>query len=126
MIVKTILAIIAACALGTPVAFAQWSPTSTNTKTVHITPALSETGAVVANYIPGRSLRLAEGKNLRLRKAGAIPSEFKTPGPIRIVDKEGHVLPPSDLKHGTLVHVYYTGAGDHKVVQKIVVDQNIG
>ena len=120
---KKLLAIVAACALAAPVAMAQYGVK--DTKTVQVTPSLKETGAIVANYTPGQSLRLEEGKNLRVRKEGAIPTEFKTPGTIKIVDKQGNVVPPSDLKNGTRVHVYYTGSGDNKVVQKVVVDQNV-
>ena len=112
---KKTLAIIAACALATPVAMAQWGKT-TNTGKTQVTPALTETGAIVADYTPNQTLRL--------RKAGAMPTEFKTPGNIMIVDKQGKAVPPANLRNGTRVHVYYTGSGDNKVVQKVVVDEN--
>ncbi len=108
------------CALVTPFAFAQTSTTTTEqttttepTTTTTQTTTTSATGTVTT-YEPGKTIvvRGEEG-----------PVSFALGTAARIVNGAGNVV-TSALRPGQRVHVYYTGTGDTRVVDHVVVDED--
>ena len=109
-----------ACALIAPLAFAQTSSTekkqgSSTAETVTVTGtiiAASEEGAA-ANYQPVKTLVIRED-------ASNKPGRYVLNGPGHIVNKAGEVIQTA-IKPGTRVRVYYSGTGDSRIVDHVVV-----
>ena len=97
---RTIIALV--CALVAPVAFAQTSTTTTTT------------AGTVTTYEPGKTIVV---------KSDEGPVSFALGTAARIVNGAGHVV-KSALRPGQRVHVYYTGTGETRVVDHVVVDED--
>ncbi len=115
---KTIITL--ACALIAPLAFAQTSSTekkqgSTTAETVTVTGTIitaTEEGAA-ANYQPVKTIVIREdGSNQ--------PGRYVIKGPGRVVNKAGEVF-QTKVKPGTRVRVYYSGKGESRIVDHVVV-----
>ena len=116
---KTAIGILV-CALLAPVAFAQTSSKGkrqgataeqiTVTGTTIITK--TEEGAA-ANYQPVKTLVVREDNS---NKSG----RYVLNGPGRVVNKTGEIIQTA-IKPGARVRVYYTGAGDLRSVDHVVV-----
>ena len=115
---KTIVTL--ACALIAPMAFAQTSSTekkqgSSTVETVTVTGTIitaTEEGSA-DNYQPVKTLVIRED-------ASNKPGRYVLNGPGRIVNKTGEVVQTA-IKPGTRVRVYYSGTGDSRMVDHVVV-----
>jgi len=116
---KTLIALV--CALVTPLAFAQTSTTTTEQTTTNTQPTTTtqttttkKTEGTVTTYEPGKTIVV---------KSDQGPVSFALGTAARVVNGAGHVV-KSALKPGQRVHVYYTGAGETRVVDRVVVDED--
>jgi hypothetical protein len=117
---KKTLVILACSALFAPLAFAQTRSTTTGQTATTIEP-ITITGKVITateegsatNYQPAGTLVVREDRS---NKAG----NYVFYGPGHIVDKTG-VPVRTAVKPGARVRVYYTRAGDQRVVDHVVV-----
>jgi len=114
---KIIIALV--CALVAPLAFAQTSTTTTEQTTTTEPTTTTETTTTsttgtVTTYEPGKTIvvRGEEG-----------PVSFALGTAARIVNGAGNVV-TSALRPGQRVHVYYTGTGETRVVDHVVVDED--
>ena len=112
---KTIVTL--ACALLATLTFAQTSPTAKEkTKTGTQPTTTTETTATysagtVSTYTPGKTIVVQT--NL-----GA--ASFVLGTSTRIVDGAGHIV-TSELRPGQRVRVYYTGTGNTRTVERVIV-----
>ena len=113
---RTIIALV--CALVAPVAFAQTSTTTTEQTTTEPTTTTqtttTTTAGTVTTYEPGKTIVV---------KSDEGPVSFALRTAARIVNGAGHVV-KSALRPGQRVHVYYTGTGETRVVDHVVVDED--
>ncbi|TMP96812.1 MAG: hypothetical protein E6L07_04225 [Verrucomicrobia bacterium] len=113
---RTIIALV--CALVAPVAFAQTSTTTTEQTTTEPTTTTqtttTTTAGTVTTYEPGKTIVV---------KSDEGPVSFALGTAARIVNGAGHVV-KSALRPGQRVHVYYTGTGETRVVDHVVVDED--
>ena len=115
---KTIVTL--ACALIAPMAFAQTSSTekkqgSSTVETVTVTGTIitaTEEGSA-ANYQPVKTLVVREDKSNK-------PGRYELNGAGRVVNKKEEIV-QNAIKPGTRVRVYYTGTGDLRLVDHVVV-----
>src|SRR5436190_5601328 len=112
---KTIVTL--ACALIAPLAFAQTSTTTTEQTTTTQPTTTTETtttntAGTVTTYEPGKTIVV---------KSGEGPVSFALGTTARIVNGAGNVV-KSALKPGQRVRVYYTGTGDTRAVEHVVVE----
>ena len=112
---KTIVAL--ACALIAPLGFAQTGTTTTKETTTGTQPTTATeatttyTAGTVTTYKPGKTIVVES--NL-----GAATFALGTAA--RIVDGAGHVV-SSELRPGQRVRVYYTGTGNTRAVERVIV-----
>jgi len=114
---RTIIAVV--CALVAPVAFAQTSTTTTEQTTTTEPTTTTQTtttttAGTVTTYEPGKTIVV---------KSDEGPVSFALGTAARIVNGAGHVV-KSALRPGQRVHVYYTGTGETRVVDHVVVDED--
>ena len=109
-----------ACALITPLAFAQTTTTTTEkTTTANPVTTTSETSTTyttgtVSTYEPGKIIVV---------KSEEGPVSFALHTPARVVNAAGTVV-KTVLTPGKKVKVYYSGNGDTRVVERVVVDED--
>jgi ABC-type Fe3+-hydroxamate transport system substrate-binding protein len=111
---KSIL--ILACALIAPIAFAQTSTTTTETTAtapVTSTETTTYSSGTVTTYEPGKTIVV---------KGPEGPVDFVLGTTARILDGAGKIV-TAPLRAGQKVRVYYTGAGEKRVVERVVVDE---
>src|SRR5881409_4428340 len=114
---KTIIGLI--CALVTPLAFAQTSTTTTeettttNKPVTETTTSTTYTAGTVTTYEPGKTIVV---------KSDQGPVSFALGTAARVVNGAGHVV-KSALRPGQRVRVYYTGTGDTRAVEHVVVEE---
>jgi ABC-type Fe3+-hydroxamate transport system substrate-binding protein len=111
---KTIVTL--ACALIASLAFAQTSTTSTE-QTTTTQPTTTQTtttytAGTVTTYTPGKTIVVQSNQGLVSFALGAAA---------RIVNSAGHVV-TSTLKPDQRVRVYYTGTGDTRVLDHVIVE----
>ena len=104
------------CALIAPLAFAQTKATKTQ-KTTTTQPATTETATtytagVVTTYQPGKTIVINSTQG---------PVSFALGTSARIVNSAGNVV-TSALNPGQRVRVYYTGTGEKRAVERVVVE----
>ena len=114
MVKKTIVTL--ACALIAPLAFAQASTTTTEQTTTQPTTTTETTttytAGTVTTYEPSKTIVV---------KSDQGPVSFALGTAARIVNGAGNVV-TSALKPGQRVRVYYTGTGEMRVVDHVVVE----
>jgi hypothetical protein len=113
---KTILGL--ACALITPLAFAQTSTTTTEQTTTQPTTTTTSTSTTyaagtVTTYTPGKTIVV---------KSTEGPVSFALGTAANIVDAAGKVV-TAPLRAGQKVRVYYTGTGDSRTVERVIVEE---
>ena len=113
---KTIITV--GCALIAPLAFAQTSTTTETTKTNPVTG--TTTTETTTTYSAGTVSTYTPGKTI-IVKGEEGPVEFALKAPIRVVNAAGNVVKAA-ITPGQKVKVYYTGTGDTRVVERVVVD----
>jgi hypothetical protein len=105
------------CAMIAPLAFAQTKKTKVQ-QTTAIQPAAttetatSYTAGTVRKYEPGRTIMIDSTQG---------PLSFALGASARIVNNAGNVV-TSELKPGQRVRVYYTGTGEKRMVERVVVE----
>lgn len=107
-----------ACALIAPIAFAQTSTTTTETSTA-VAPTTSTTtesttysAGTVTTYEPGKTVVV---------KSEQGPVSFALGTAARVVDGAGKIV-TAPLRSGQKVRVYYTGNGEKRVVERVIVE----
>ncbi|MEY2546192.1 MAG: hypothetical protein QOG48_1309 [Verrucomicrobiota bacterium] len=105
-----------ACALIAPVAFAQTSTTVTEQTTAPATTTTTESttysAGTVSTYEPGKTV---------IVKSEQGPVSFALGTAARIVDGAGKIV-TAPLRAGQKVRVYYTGTGEKRVVERVLVE----
>src|SRR5438132_8208806 len=113
---KTIVTL--ACALIAPLAFAQTSTTTTEQTTTATQP--TTTTETTTTYTAGTVTTYEPSKTIVV-KSDQGPVSFALGTAARIVNGAGNVV-TSALKPGQRVRVYYTGTGETRVVNHVVVE----
>ena len=113
---KTIITL--ACALLATLGFAQTSPTTKEqTKTGTQPTTATET---TATYTAGTVTTYKSGKTIVVQ-SNLGPVSFALGTAARIVDSAGHIV-TSELRPGQRVRVYYTGTGETRAVERVIVE----
>ncbi len=112
---KSILTL--ACALIAPLAFAQTSTTTTEQTT---TTAPATTTETTTTYSAGTVTTYEPGKTIVV-KSEQGPVSFALGTAARIVDGAGRIV-TAPLRSGQKVKVYYTGNGEKRVVERVLVE----
>ncbi len=100
-------------------AFAQ---TSTTTERTTTTTAPATTTQTTTTYSAGTVTTYEPGKTIVV-KSEEGPVSFALGTAARIVDGAGKIL-TAPLRSGQKVKVYYTGTGEKRVVERVVVDED--
>ena len=105
------------CVMIAPLAFAQTKKTkvqqTTSTQPAATTEtATSYTAGTVRKYEPGKTMMIDSTQG---------PVSFALGASARIVDNAGNAV-ASPLKPGERVRVYYTGTGQNRMVERVVVE----
>jgi hypothetical protein len=112
---KTIIALV--CALVAPWAFAQTSTTTTEQTTTQPTTTTETT----TTYTAGTVTTYEPGKTVVVRSDQG-PVSFALGTAARIIDTTGKVV-TAPLRAGQKVRVYYTGPGEKRVVERVIVEE---
>jgi hypothetical protein len=111
---KTIITL--GCALIAPLAFAQVSTTTTEQTTTQPATTTETTttysSGTVTTYTPGKTIVV---------KSDAGPVSFALGTAANVVDAAGKIV-TAPLRAGQKVRVYYTGTGDKRVVERVIVE----
>ena len=116
---KTIIGLV--CALVTPLAFAQTSTTTTEETTTSTKPATTTETTTTTTYTAGTVTTYEPGKTVVV-KSDQGPVSFALGTAARIVDGAGKVV-TAPLRAGQKVRVYYTGPGEKRVVERVIVEE---
>ena len=108
-----------ACALITPLAFAQTSTTTTEQTTTSTQP--TTTTDTTTTYTTGAVTTYEPGKTIVV-KSDQGPVSFALGTAARIVDTAGKVV-TAPLRAGQKVRVYYTGPTESRSVERVVVEE---
>jgi ABC-type Fe3+-hydroxamate transport system substrate-binding protein len=106
-----------ACAMIAPIAFAQTSTTATEQTT---TTAPATTTETTTTYSAGTVTTYEPGKTIVV-KSDAGPVSFALGTAARIVDGAGKIV-TAPLRSGQKVRVYYTGTGEKRAVERVLVE----
>ena len=109
--------IILVCALITPLAFAQRSTTTEQPTTTQPTTTRETT----TTYTAGTVDVYRPGKTIVVRSTQG-PVSFALGAAARIVNGAGNVI-TSTLTPGQRVRVYYSGTGETRVVDRVMVEE---
>jgi hypothetical protein len=105
------------CVLATPFAFAQTTTTTTEQTTTQPTTTTETTttytAGTVNTYEPGKTIVV---------KSDEGPVSFALGTAARVVNGAGKVVSAA-LRPGERVRVYYTGTGNTRVVERVVVEE---
>ena len=107
-----------ACAMIAPIAFAQTSTTTTEQTTTAAAPAT--TTETTTTYSAGTVTTYEPGKTIVV-KSDAGPVSFALGTAARIVDGAGKIV-TAPLRSGQKVRVYYTGTGEKRAVERVLVE----
>ena len=59
-----------------------------------------------------------------MKTTAADPISYALGKTVRYVNRAGHEIKESMIRPGARVHVYYDGAGETRVVNRVVVDED--
>ena len=107
-----------ACAMIAPIAFAQTSTTTTEQTTTAAAPATTTETTTI--YSAGTVTTYEPGKTIVV-KSDAGPVSFVLGTAARIVDGAGKIV-TAPLRSGQKVRVYYTGTGEKRAVERVLVE----
>jgi hypothetical protein len=113
---KSILTV--AFAMITPLAFAQTTTTTERTTTTELPSATTQT--TTTTYTAGAITTYEPGKTIVV-KSHEGPVSFVLGTAARIVDGAGRII-TAPLRAGQKVRVYYSGTGNDRVVERVVVE----
>lgn len=109
-----------ACAMIAPVAFAQTSTTTTDqTTTVNPATGTAQT-TTTTTYSSGTVTTFEPGKTIVV-KSEEGPVSFALNAPVRVVNAAGNVVKAA-ITPGQKVKVYYTGTGEKRIVERVIVE----
>ena len=108
-----------ACALIASVGFAQTGITSKQTTTV--TEPTTSTQTTTTTYESGTVTTYEPGKRIVVRDEHQGPLSFALGTAAHVVDAAGHVV-TAPIRAGQHVRVYYTGPREHRVVERVIVE----
>ena len=106
------------CALIAPLAFAQTSTTTTEQTTATGPVTTTETNTT---YSAGTVTTYEPGREIVVKSDEGGPVRFALGTAARIVNGAGRVV-TAPLRAGQKVRVYYTGAGERRVVERVQVE----
>ena len=109
-----------ACALIAPLAFAQTSTTTTEESTTTAPGAATTTTSESTTYSAGTVTTYEPGKTVVV-KSEQGPVSFALGTAARIVDGAGKIV-TAPIRAGQKVRVYYTGTGEKRVVDRVIVE----
>jgi ABC-type Fe3+-hydroxamate transport system substrate-binding protein len=115
---KSIL--ILACAAIAPFAFAQTSTTTTEKTTTTAPSSATTTTTESTTYSAGTVTTYEAGKRIVV-KSPEGPVDFVLGTTARILDGAGKIV-TAPLRADQKVRVYYTGTGEKRVVERVVVE----
>jgi ABC-type Fe3+-hydroxamate transport system substrate-binding protein len=115
---KTILTL--ACATIAPIAFAQTSNTTTTQTTTAAAPVVTNE-TTTTTYSAGTVSTYEPSKTIIVKDESGGPVRFALGTAARIVNKAGDVVTTA-IKPGQRVRVYYTGTGEKRVVERVIVE----
>ncbi len=118
---KTIVTL--ACALIAPLAFAQTGTTTTQSTSTNPVTGSSETTTTTTST-DGTVSTFTPGKTIVVKTTAADPISYALGKTVRYVNKAGREIKEEMIKPGARVHVYYDGAGETRVVSRVVVDDD--
>ena len=107
-----------ACALVAPMAFAQTSTTTTESTSTQPSTATETT---TTTYSSGTVTSYEPGKTIVVRSSEG-PVSFALGTAANVVDAAGKVV-TAPIRAGQKVRVYYTGTGDKRVVERVIVEE---
>jgi hypothetical protein len=116
---NTILSL--ACALIAPLAFAQTSTTTTEKTTTNPSTTTTETTTTSSD---GTVTTFSPGERIVVKTTAVDPISYVLGKTVHYVNKAGRTIEASMIKPGARVHVYYDGAGETRVVNRVVVDDD--
>lgn len=121
---KSIL--ILACAAIAPFAFAQTSTTTEKSTTTKTNPVTNTTKTTTTTTMTDGTVTTFEpGKTIIVRRSEADgPISYALGKTARFFNKAGAEIKADRITRGTRVHVYYTGDGENRVTDRVVVDEN--
>ena len=121
---KSIL--ILACAAIAPFAFAQTSTTTTESTKTKTNPVASTTETTTTTTMSDGTVTTFEpGKTIVVRRNEADgPISYALGKTVRFFNRAGAEIKADRIRAGTRVHVYYTGDGDTRTTERVVVDEN--
>lgn len=108
-----------ACALLSPLAFAQTTPTEDENPATAPVPAKAEATAT-AN---GTVLSFSPEEMIVLKTAATDPESFVFGATVKFVDKAGTDVGSAMIKEGGKVQVTYQVDGDRKVASRVAVEE---
>ena len=109
-----------ACAMIAPIAFAQTSTTTTEKTSTTAPVAGTTTTETTTTYTDGTVTTFTPGKTIVVKSTEG-PVSFALNAPVRIVNAAGNVVKAA-ITPGQKVKVYYTGTGDTRMVERVVVE----
>jgi len=109
--------IVFVCAMIAPLAFAQTKKTKVQQTTAAQPAATTETAT---SYTAGTVRKYEPGRRILIDSTQGSLS-FALGASARIVNNAGNVV-TSELKPGQRVRVYYTGAGEKRMVERVVAE----
>src|SRR6266550_4631154 len=115
---KTIIALV--CGLAGPLAFAQTSTTTTEETTTSTRPSTTTETTTSTTYEAGTVTTYEPGKTIVVRGEQG-PVSFALGTAANIVNAAGKVV-TAPLRAGQKVRVYYAGPTEHRVVERVVVE----
>lgn len=112
-----------ACALIAPLAFAQTSTTTSETTTTNPTTTTGATTTTETSktYTAGTVTTYTPGKTVVVKSTEG-PVSFALGTAANIVDATGKVV-TAPLRAGQKVRVFYTGTGDSRTVERVIVEE---
>ena len=108
------------CVLVASVAFAQTGITDKQSTTVTTTTQPTTTTETTTTYTAGTVTTYEPGKTIVV-KSDEGPIHFALGTTARIVNGAGKII-TAPLRSGEKVKVYYTGTGDTRTVERVVVE----
>ena len=116
--------LILACAAIAPFAFAQTSTTTTESTTTKTNPVTSESETTTTTTsTEGTVTTFEPGKTIVVRRGPDGPISYALSKTVRFLNRSGGEVEATRIKPGTRVHVYYDGAGETRVVNRVIVDE---
>src|SRR5436190_22936982 len=116
---KSILSL--GCAMIAPLAIAQTSTSTTEQTTTTTSPATTTESTESSTYSTGTVTTYQPGKTIVV-KGPQGPVSFALNTAANVVDGAGKIV-TAPLRAGQKVRVYYSGNGDNRVVQRVIVEE---